>query len=151
MGGGEVQHPLQDGLAFPSAGGVVLPVMAHLHAGRASVPELGYLQRLESMEEGILQQLGGTALARAGWWHVLRRVAEDVGERAPLTLLVHHQELVEEPALQGIGALLAFVFQQRYLVLRASYLVFCFYQPLLPAFLQSVELGFLELTLPDEK
>ncbi len=53
---------------------------------------------------GMLQQLRRTALTGSGGRCVLRRMGEDVGQRALLAAVVEHHEVVEQPALQGVAA-----------------------------------------------
>ena len=88
-----------------------MQVMPHLALGRCSPPELCHAQRLPVVLVGVLQQFGGAAVAGSCGRCVACGVLKNLGQRAVLAQGVHHTVLVEEPALQGVRALAALLFQ----------------------------------------
>ena len=108
-----LEHPGEYGEALATTGGIELTIKAHLGLGRLAHPELCHAEGREALLVGILQELGGTAVAgTAGgigealaYLHAVV-VVPHLNEVALLTIGVEHAVLTEEPLLEVFRELL---------------------------------------------
>ena len=145
-----LQHEVENGAALAGTGRIELPVVPNLAHGRGSPPELGHAARAHLQQVSGLQQLGRTALSRPSRRRALRCVGKKLGECGVIASCVEHHEAVEEPPLQGIRPLVAFLLQTLQQISGAEQRLLFLLQQGGETFFDAVQLGFHKLALGDE-
>ncbi len=114
-----LQHEVEQGAALALAGRIVVAVVPHLAHRRAAIPELGHAHGLQVVAVGILQQLGRTALSRAGRRQPLAAVVagKHVDQIFALTARVAHYKETEYALLQRLAHGLAPLLELRHAAL----------------------------------
>ena len=146
-----LHHELEQRQALAVAGRVVVAVVANLALWRLSHPELCHAHGRVAMQEGILQQLGGAALAGAAWWQSMEAMLEDSCDIAALAARVAHHKELEQLTLQRLahGASLGFQSVDCCLQVIEPLCYSLYFQAV--ALLEPAQLGFHELALLDER
>ena len=97
-----LQHILEDGQAFPPAGGIEMQVLADFSYRGLSPPELSDADGAEMVGEGVLKEFWCTAFTAAGGRGGGGGALEDLEQVLGLSEGIAHHEVLKQPSLEGI-------------------------------------------------